>query len=131
MKKIIYLILFLALLFGGYNVWRVMRAPVQPPVAQQSKIQVREKIVLGETGEFKEYEVASDTTALELLQQTAQVKVQGEGTNAFVTEINGRAGDVKRKEYWSFNLNGSPAGVGAGSYSLQEGDQIEWKIVGF
>ena len=54
--------------------------------------------------------------------------VRGEGKNAYVTGINGREADTKKKEYWAFYVNGKPATVGAGSYILKQADKIEWKI---
>ena len=68
------------------------------------------------------------TTALELLQQQAEVKMKGTDVEAFIIEINGRKADEAQREYWSMYVNGKPAEVGAGSYKLQDGDTIEWKI---
>ena len=78
--------------------------------------------------DFTVKSVRSGTTALQLLQQTGTVKTNGEGTNAFVTEINGHAADVGKHEFWAFYVNGTQAQVGAGTYILKAGDKVEWKI---
>ncbi len=69
-----------------------------------------------------------EATALELLQSTAKVKMKGEGENAFVTVINGIEASESKKQFWAFYVNGKQAEVGAGSYILQDGDKIEWKL---
>ena len=81
-----------------------------------------------ETLVFSKHEISGQSTALDLLKQTAKIKTKGEGQNAFVVEINGRVADNKKKEYWAFFVNGQPATVGAGSYQLKKNDQVEWKI---
>ncbi len=99
----------------------------QPTIKQ---ITVYQKISISpeETLVFSKQEISAQSTALDLLKQTTKIKANGEGQNAFVVEINGRAADNKKKEYWAFFVNGQPATVGAGSYQLKENDQIEWKI---
>lgn len=67
-------------------------------------------------------------TALELLQENAEVEVSGSGENAFVTAIDGRVADSEQRKYWSFWVNGEMAQVGAGSYVTKDGDMIEWRI---
>lgn len=70
-------------------------------------------------------------TALELLQATHTVELNGAGTNAYVVGIDGVKADDSKKEYWSFIVNGTPASVGAGSYQSQSTDVISWKIANF
>lgn len=70
-------------------------------------------------------------TALELLQSTAQVEMKGEGVNAYVTGIDGKKADDSKKEFWAFYVNGKQAEVGAGSYTLRDGDKILWKIASY
>jgi len=72
--------------------------------------------------------IVSGKTALDLLQQTAKVQTTGQGTNAFVTQINNVKTDSSKKQYWAFYVNGKLSAVGAGSYKLNSGDKIEWKL---
>lgn len=75
------------------------------------------------------YTGVAGKTALELLQQLdPQAFTSGEGADAFVTAIGGREADQAKKEFWSFYVNGEPAQVGAGSYEMQDGDEITWKL---
>lgn len=75
--------------------------------------------------------VSPGTTALDLMRQVAQIKTNGDGISAFVTEINGQTADESQKEFWAFYVNGKQAEVGAGSYVLKDKDQVEWKIEHF
>jgi hypothetical protein len=69
-------------------------------------------------------------TALEATHKalSGNVKTQGTNENAFVTSLNGRDADTKKHEFWEFIVNGKQAEVGAGSYKIQNGDIIYWKI---
>lgn len=70
-------------------------------------------------------------TALEATESKAVVMANGTGENAFVTSISGRSADTKNREFWEFKVNGTQAQVGAGSYIIQNHDQIEWKITNY
>ena len=70
-------------------------------------------------------------TALEATGSKLKVVTNGTGVNAFVTSIEGRVADTKKREFWEFIVNGSQAQVGAGSYIIQNNDQIQWKITNF
>jgi hypothetical protein len=52
----------------------------------------------------------------------------GKGKDAFITSINGRAADTTKREFWELFVNGLSSNVGAGTYIVKEGDQIEWHI---
>lgn len=69
-------------------------------------------------------------TALEATREAVNGNIQtnGEGEKAFVTSINGRNADIKKREFWEFLVNGKQAEVGAGTYKIQNGDEIIWKI---
>lgn len=67
-------------------------------------------------------------TALEATEAKLKTEKTGEKENAFVTSIEGRTADSKKREFWEFLVNDKQAEIGAGSYIIQNGDQIEWKI---
>lgn len=73
-------------------------------------------------------DIKQEETALELLRKASQVVVKGEGEAAYVVGINKVVADDAKKEYWAFYVNGRLAPVGAGSYKLVGGEQIEWKL---
>jgi hypothetical protein len=79
----------------------------------------------------QEVAIEEGKTALDLTKSVAKVKTKGEGQDAFVTSINGKAADSAKKEFWEFLVNGKSAEVGAGSYKLKDGDKIEWRISTF
>jgi hypothetical protein len=49
------------------------------------------------------------------------------GMGKFVEEINGVKNSPTTNEYWGYYINGKSAQIGASSYILKEGDNIEWK----
>ncbi|WP_020014337.1 DUF4430 domain-containing protein [Promicromonospora sukumoe] len=75
------------------------------------------------------YPGRTGATALELLLEAdPSAEVTGEGENAFVTAINGRAADDSKNEFWSLSVDGEPAQVGAGSLETEDGQEITWTI---
>lgn len=67
-------------------------------------------------------------SALVATAATAKIEETGAGENAFVTSINGTSADSKKHEFWELVINGQPAQVGAGSYIIQKGDSISWRL---
>jgi hypothetical protein len=67
-------------------------------------------------------------TALEATESKTEVVTKGTGANAYITSINGQEADAQKREFWEFDANGSQAQVGAGSYTIQNNDEIQWKI---
>lgn len=63
-------------------------------------------------------------TMSEEKQFTVQTK-EYEGLGELVDGINGKTGAAN--EFWLFLINGTAATVGAGSYTVLEGDTIEFK----
>ena len=49
-----------------------------------------------------------------------------EGMGIFVTSIDGVTADSKH--FWEFYVNNKSSNVGVSSYTLQDGDKIEWKL---
>ncbi len=75
------------------------------------------------------YPGRTGATALELLLEAdPSAEITGEGENAFVTAINGRAADDSKNEFWSLSVDGEPAQVGAGSLETEDGQEITWTI---
>ena len=73
-------------------------------------------------------EIEEGKTALDLTRKVVGVETSGEGEMAFVTTINGIYADPSKNEFWELVINGQPAQVGAGSYKVKQGDEIEWRI---
>lgn len=75
--------------------------------------------------DYYSYQGKDGVDALSLLKQKASVE---ESQPGFVTSINGRKTDQKKKEFWSFYVNGKMAEVGSADYVTKSTDKIEWKI---
>lgn len=75
--------------------------------------------------------LSENTTALAFLktmseekQFTVQTK-EYEGLGELVDGINGKTGTAN--EFWLFSINGTAATIGAGAYTVLEGDTIEFR----
>lgn len=82
-------------------------------------------------GQTKTYQIekAIGKTALEVTKnETTDLQLTGEGTNAFITGINGRVASADKKEFWKLVINGKDAEVGAGSYIIKANDKLGWEI---
>lgn len=88
------------------------------------------KVTVKADGQEKSYGVenAVGKTALQVTEEAVTIEKSGEGANAFITSISGRAADDSKKEFWKLVVNGEDAQVGAGSYTLTSGDNIVWEI---
>jgi putative lipase involved disintegration of autophagic bodies len=91
-----------------------------------SNVIVYQKIYPSEN--FNQISIESGKTALDLLNKTSKISKRGEGKDSFITSINNRLADEKKREYWAFYINDKYSEVGAGSYLLKNLDKIEWKI---
>lgn len=133
MKKVIFLILIIALLIGSEMfIFRRPQSPTQSLsllTPAPTDITVTQVITAtdNESSTIKKT-VKAGKTALNFLQETATITTQGTGKNAFVISINKKAAETAEREYWSFYVNGKLANVGAGSYTLQPNDSIKWKL---
>lgn len=75
------------------------------------------------------YPGRTGATALELLlEEDPSAEVTGEGENAFVTAIGGRAADDSKSEFWALSVDGEPAQVGAGTLETEDGQEITWTL---
>ena len=127
--------LILVLIVTGYYISQTthVRNPdnqLKTSTSVSTHIRVSQTISTESQGKKKEETmiISRGSTALDLLKKISKVQMKGEGANAFITSINGRAADDIKKEFWAFYINGKQAEVGAGSYVLKDNDKIEWKL---
>ena len=78
----------------------------------------------------KTVEIGQNTTALDALQQVAEVETKYGG--GFIRAINGISSEYEgvnriRKD-WLFYVNGISANIGAGDYILRDGDIEHWEF---
>jgi hypothetical protein len=134
MKKESKLLLFLTLIFVvSFSFWQVRIKNSENRVQGAKTVQkVSASLKIGDT-DSQTFDISNfiGKTALEATQSMIKVVTSGSGINAFVTSIDGREADANRREFWEFLINGSQSQVGAGSYIVQNNDQIQWKITNF
>lgn len=135
MKKNSKLLLFLAIVFFiSFSVWQVRIKNSESKIQGEKTVQENTSLLKIDDGKnLQSFDVSEfiGKTALEATESKARVATNGTGVNAFVTSIGGREADTKKREFWEFIVNGSQAQVGAGSYIIQNNDEIQWKITDF
>jgi hypothetical protein len=100
----------------------------QPPAAlvQPSNTFTVYEIVGGSALNQPSYQASSTENAFDLLSLTHKVQaISYSGIGEFVSSIDGAQPDGKH--FWEFFVNGKSSNVGASSYVLKAGDNIEWK----
>ncbi|OGM76067.1 hypothetical protein A2394_03340 [Candidatus Woesebacteria bacterium RIFOXYB1_FULL_42_36] len=131
MKKYLKIILpTVVILSFGLIFWQ---AKTSGPVSKNQEGETAKKvsavlIINGSSPQSYEISEFVGKTALEATQSVAKVATNGTGENAYVTSINGYTADAKKREFWELDVNGSQSQVGAGSYIIQNNDEVQWKI---
>jgi hypothetical protein len=125
-KFLILLLILLGLGIGYYSVKNKYHQSSNKKAVQEQSA----SLTISDGTSTQGYEIPGyiGKTALEATQSVAKVETTGTGVNAFVMAINGRKVDAKKHEFWELDANGSETQVGAGSYTVQNGDKIEWKV---
>jgi len=135
MKKYSKLLLFLAIVFFiSFSVWQVRIKNSESKIQGEKTVQENTSLLKIDDGKnLQSFDVSEfiGKTALEATESKVRVATNGTEVNAFVTSIGGREADTKKREFWEFIVNGSQAQVGAGSYIIQNNDEIQWKIINF
>lgn len=99
----------------------------QPAIQELAEIKVSQSVEGGKNLEVFSLKAGEKKTALDILKDSYQVQTKSFGdAGEFVESIN----EVKpdSKHFWSFYVNGKQSNVGAGSYEVQNGDSLEWKL---
>jgi len=117
-------VLLIGLIGGGFYIYQLntKKTDETPVVATKTCPTSNEGRTITYTGK-------EGVSVLYLLEQTCDTLSSGTGASAFVTTINGLAAGAK--EFWSFEVNGEMAAVGAGSLITKDGDTIVWKLTTF
>lgn len=135
MKKNSKLLLFLAIVFFiSFSVWQVRIKNSESKIQGEKTVQENTSLLKINDGKnLQSFDVSEfiGKTALEATESKARVATNGTGVNAFVISIDGIEANTNRREFWEFIVNGSQAQVGAGSYIIQNNDEIQWKITNF
>ena len=131
MKKYLKIILPVVVILSlGFIFWQVKaNSSVSKTQGEQSTQKISAVLIIDDANS-QSFEISDfvGKTVLEATQSMAKVVTNGTGTNAYITTINGREANAEKREFWEFDVNGSPAQVGAGSYIIKNNDEIQWKI---
>jgi len=134
MKKESKLLLFLAIIFFvSFSFWQIRIKNSESKVQGEKTVQkVSAVLKVGDT-DLQSFDISDfvGKSALEATESKLKVITNGTGANAFVTSIDEIEANTNKREFWEFIVNGVQAQVGAGSYIIQNNDQIQWKITNF
>lgn len=130
-KKLLIFVGLLVFLGSGFVYFRQKSEPTKTLGQQISVVQTASLTVDFGT-ERKDFDI-TEYIGKTALDATAgifdkNIKTQGSDTNAFITAIDGHGTDSKKHEFWELVINDKVAEVGAGSYVIQKGDKIKWRI---
>lgn len=129
--KLILLLIAISLL--GFGFWTLKNKNQNSSIPNEKVVrEYKANLTINDGSNTFNYDASSyvGKTALDLTLGATEGRVEktGEGVNAFITAINGRKADDGKHEFWELVINGKSSEVGAGSYTVKEGDQIEWHI---
>lgn len=104
------------------------------PVTSFAEEQQEGKLtIIGLDQPFEEiYDYQEGLTAYDVLEGKVgaeNIEASGTGDGLFLNAIKGV--QPAEDEYWAFYINGISAQVGIGTYTVQEGDHVTFKIVNF
>jgi hypothetical protein len=128
MKKYYNYLVFLLVIFGIASAFIYFGRKVSKDLSHSPQITQEQKTVLTIGDQTFDISSFAGKSALDATQANAKTEMSGTRQNAFVTSINGKVADSKKHEFWELVINGVSAQVGAGSYIIQKGDSILWKI---
>jgi hypothetical protein len=135
MKKYLktFLLFLVILLLAGIGFWNLKLRNQVTPIQNEKVVQeYKANLVIEDGKNTKSFDISNYIGKTVLEATTAvlngDIKTNGEGVNAFVTSLNGRTADTKKREFWELDANGTETQVGAGSYVIKNNDKIDWKI---
>ncbi len=131
-KNILLVVVSIAVIFGGGFYYINQNKPENTESntsTTQEKTEIT-KVTINFDGQEKSYEVknAIGKTALEVTEEAVTIEKTGEGKDAFINSINGRVAEESKNEFWKLVINGKDSEVGAGSYTIVNGDTLVWEI---
>ena len=130
-KLLIGFVLFIAL--GGIIALSVERSDDTNATTSIDMVHVATIINDGASQQTYNFEVATGTTALDVLLGVAQANMFEVQTTVYdfgtmVDSINGVGSETSSNKFWIYYINDASATVGASSYIVVDGDTILWKF---
>ena len=134
-KKLLIPFLILLVILGGIIYFgRIISKDLSHAPSSAAPIvqEIKANLAINDGRNQKSFDISAfvGKTALEATQTilNGNIVTKGTGTNAFITSLEGKAADSGKHEFWELDVNGAQTQVGAGSYIIQAGDQVVWKI---
>jgi hypothetical protein len=136
MKNYKYYLIIVAVIIVAFGFWNLKHQNQKTSIQNEKVVQeFKADLTINDDKTNPSFNITQyiGKTALEATQivLSGNVKMTGENDKAFVTGINGLNADPKKYEFWELLVNGKQAEVGAGSYKIQNFDNIVWKISKF
>lgn len=129
-----------ALLFSGIYYWayvikpKLSQTPLERGLISKEgaapRIRISQKILHNSTeanSPSQPMDIRDGETALELIKRTHPVVTKDYDFGTLVESIDGVKNGTDNK-YWILYVNGTQATVGAGVYTIQKNDTIEWRF---
>lgn len=118
------------ILLLGFGFWNLKLRNQKTTVQNEKVQQITASLKISDGINIKSFDISGfiGKTALEATQANTKVIATGTGANTFITGLGEKITDTKKHEFWELIANGAQTQVGAGSYIIQNGDKIEWKI---
>lgn len=126
------------LLFSGIYYWTTVRRPEQASIEKvrdlkknaASDSRISQKIIYSSSeasfaGQL--VDILEGESALALIKRTHPVVTKDYDFGTLVESIDGVKNGTDNK-YWILYVNGKQATVGAGAYTIQKYDNIEWRF---
>jgi phosphotransferase system HPr-like phosphotransfer protein len=129
-RKLIIIPIALALLVLGFSLIKGTR-PNSTSQNQEVVKEFKANLKISLDDQEKSYDISQyiGMTVLDAMEKAGiKIEKSGEGENAFLTGIEGRITSTGKREFWEFLVNGNQTEVGAGTYKVQNNDQIQWKV---
>ncbi len=128
------------LLFSGIYIWvytikpKLNKTPEQRGLISKEgatpRIRITQKILHSDseaTSPAQPMDIREGETALELIKRTHPVVTKDYDFGTLVESIDGVKNGTDNN-YWILYINGKQASVGAGAYTIQKQDALEWRF---
>jgi len=141
MKFLVKIIAIVIIFFGGFWLGQNQAqapADTQTAVLAPTEITVNLKIDFGSDRNetYDNIYISATGSVYDLLKAIEKsnnviigVKDYGGDMGVLVEAIGGITNDPKTGTYWQYWVNGQYAKVGASTYQLKSGDEVEWKFL--
>ena len=127
MKKLLLVLMTMMMMLVGCGSTETKETTDQPKQEETKKEQVTVQITKDNGKEKvteKKVDLTKDATIMDVMQDNFKIETQYDG--AFISSIEGVAGNEQDKTSWFFSVNGEEAMKGAKEITLKPGDIVEF-----